>query len=229
MFQVNAKGQRAEIMLYDNIGADPWFGGGISSKMFSDALAEAGGKPLTVRINSGGGSVFEGATMYNLLGQYRAEKTVVVDGLAASIASIIAMAGDVIQMGEMSWMMIHSPWSFAMGDADAMQAEADKLRDFAGDMAEAYMKRTGADDKTVAKWMTGENWFDAQEAVDAGLATEIVASQKIAAWVPFDRFGYKQVPKAVLERQPCIDTRAQLAQMEQALRARGIDTLKLAR
>ena len=229
MFQVNAKGANAEILIYDNIGADPWFGGGVTAKMISEALAEAGKKPLTVRINSGGGSVFEGANIYNLLAQYPAHKTVVVDGLAASIASIIAMAGDTIQMGELSWFMIHSPWSYCVGDAETMQAEADKLRDFGADMAKTYAKRTGASDKTVAEWMTGENWFNPEQAIEAGLATEVVAAQQIAACVSFERFGYKQVPKAVLEAQPCIDTRAALASVEQRLRARGLDTLSRAR
>ena len=230
MLQVNAKAADGpEILLYDNIGEDPLFGGGVSAKAFAEALAQVGKQPVTVRINSGGGSVFEGAAMYNMLRQHAKQVTVVVDGLAASIASVIAMAGDVVRMGETSWFMIHAPWTFTMGDAAELRRTADTLEAMGNELQAAYQRKSKASESQVQEWMSTETWINARDAVELKLADEVVEPMKAAAWVPFDRFGYKHVPEEVKAVRPSVNTRAGLASMENVLSRLGLDSSKRAR
>lgn len=222
MLKVNAKAGEAEILLYDNIGEDPWFGGGVSAKAFNDALQAAGKVPISLRINSGGGSVFEGAAMYNMLRRHPKPVSVYVDGLAASIASVIAMAGETVQMGETSWIMIHDPWTFALGSASELRQQADLLDSLGDELVLAYTRKTGLSAADVKSLMAGETWFNPTDAVDKGFADSIFESQKAAAWAPFDRFGYKHIPEPVAKRKPSQDIAAGLASMTQALQRRGI-------
>lgn len=222
MLKVNAKAGEAEILLYDNIGEDPWFGGGVSAKAFNDALQAAGKVPISLRINSGGGSVFEGAAMYNMLRRHPKPVSVYVDGLAASIASVIAMAGETVQMGETSWIMIHDPWTFALGSASELRQQADLLDSLGDELVLAYTRKTGLSAADVKSLMAGETWFNPTDAVDKGFADSIFESQKAAAWAPFDRFGYKHIPEPVAKRKPNQDIAAGLASMTQALQRRGI-------
>lgn len=176
MIKVMARGQKsAEVLIYDPIGAD-WFGNGVTAKRFRDDLEAMGDvAEITVRINSPGGEVFDGLSIYNTLKEHPAKVTVHVDGLAASIASVIAMAGDRIVMGEGAMFMVHSPWTVAMGNADNMRATADMLDKVEVGLVDAYVSRTGKTRAAVQKWMEGETWFTRDEAVAAGLATEIAA------------------------------------------------------
>jgi ATP-dependent protease ClpP protease subunit len=176
MIKVMARGQKsAEVLIYDPIGAD-WFGNGVTAKRFRDDLEAMGDvAEITVRINSPGGEVFDGLTIYNTLKEHPAKVTVHVDGLAASIASVIAMAGDRIVMGEGAMFMVHSPWTVAMGNADNMRATADMLDKVEVGLVDAYVSRTGKARAAVQKWMEGETWFTRDEAIAAGLATEIAA------------------------------------------------------
>lgn len=163
----------AEILIYDPIGQD-WYGNGVTAKRFRDDLAALGNvTDITVRINSPGGEVFDGFSIYNALKQHAAKVTVHVDGLAASIASVIAMAGDEVFMGEGAMFMVHSPWTIAMGDADNMREVADMLDKIEVGLVDAYVAHTQQDRKTVEKWMAVETWFTRQEAIDAGLATGV--------------------------------------------------------
>jgi ATP-dependent protease ClpP protease subunit len=224
VLKVNAKAGEAEILLYDNIGEDPWFGGGISAKAFNDALQQAGKVPISLRINSGGGSVFEGAAMYNMLRRHPKPVNVYVDGLAASIASVIAMAGETIQMGETSWIMIHDPWTFALGSASDLRQQADLLDSLGDELVLAYTRKTGLSAAEVKGLMNGETWFNPTDAVAKGFADSIFESQKAAAWAPFDRFGYKHVPEPVATRKVATNIAAGIASMTQALQRRGINT-----
>src|SRR4051812_38891460 len=128
MIRVKARGPtEADILIHQEIGEN-WFGDGLTSKRFSDDLAKLGDvRQINVDINSPGGAVYDGISIYNLLRAHGARINVKVTGIAASIASVIAMAGDSIEMGVGAMMMIHQPWSIAIGNADDMREFADVL------------------------------------------------------------------------------------------------------
>lgn len=181
-YKVQAKGDRGEIYLYDIIGSS-WFGG-ISAKQFSADLKALGSvSTIDVRINSDGGDVFEGRTMYTLLAEHKARVVVHVDGLAASIASLIAMAGNEIRMADGSFMMLHNPWGVTIGDAADHRVRAELLDTIAATMRQTYAVRSKKDEGDVKKWMDAETWFTASEAKDVGLADIVAEPMKAAAAV----------------------------------------------
>jgi ATP-dependent protease ClpP protease subunit len=175
----------AEVEIYSPIGQN-WYGDGLTAKRFRDDLKALGNvSEIVVRINSPGGEVFDGFAIYNALVEHPAKVTVHVDGLAASIASVIAMAGDRILMGKGAMFMVHSPWTIAIGDAENMRATAEMLDKIEVGLVDAYVDRTSQDRKTVEGWMEGETWFTAGEAVEAGLADALAddeSPESAAAW-----------------------------------------------
>jgi ATP-dependent protease ClpP protease subunit len=164
-----------ELWIYADIGFS-WWDDGITAMDFAKELSEVKAKRLTVRINSRGGDVFDGVAIANLIREHPATVTVKVDALAASIASVIAMAGDTIVMGDQSQMMIHDASGFSMGNAADMRETADLLDMISDNIAGAYAKKAGGDAKDWRKVMQGEKWYTAQEAVDAGLADELAST-----------------------------------------------------
>lgn len=173
----------AEITIYEEIG-DSWWGG-VSAKSFSDELKGIAStvKNLSVRINSPGGNVFDGISIYNRLKQHKATVTVYVDGLAASIASIIALAGDEVVMGEGALMMIHKPMSCVCGNQIDMEAMVQRLDDVEDQLLNIYKKKTGIDRTELKNMLAAENgegtWMSAQEALDFGFADKIMDSEDI--------------------------------------------------
>ncbi|MEU0465027.1 head maturation protease, ClpP-related [Amycolatopsis sp. NPDC006131] len=161
-----------ELWIYDEIS---WWG-----VCAADVAAQLNGHrgDLHVRINSPGGDVFEGFAIYNMLAQLDGTVTVTVEGLAASAASFIAMAGDEIRMCLASQMMIHDPWGVCVGAADDMRGMAGVLDSLAETLAAIYAERAGGDVATWRETMRGEQWYNPQEAVDAGLADEIVTPKR---------------------------------------------------
>src|SRR5581483_6424383 len=165
----------AEILLYDEIGY--W---GVTAKDFMQGLAAAGDGPLTLRINSPGGDVFDGLAIYNALRARKAPVTCVVDGLAASAASFIAMAGASTVMAEQSMLMIHNAWGICMGDRNDMldmAAVMDKIDSQLGDIYAGKCGKPAADLRTM---MDDETWFTSNEAKDAGLCDSILTSPQEA-------------------------------------------------
>jgi ATP-dependent protease ClpP protease subunit len=161
---------KAEVLIYDPIGEN-WFGDGLTAKRFRDDLAGLGDvSEIVVRINSPGGEVFDGFAIYTALKEHKARVVVHVDGLAASIASVIAMAGDEIVVGTGAMFMVHSPWTIAIGDSDDMRSVAEMLDKTEVGLVDAYVARTGQARATVEEWMQGETWFTRDEAIEAGLA-----------------------------------------------------------
>ena len=166
----------AEILIYEPIGQD-WFGNGLTARRFIDDLARMGDvKDIVVRINSPGGEVFDGFAIYNALKNHPAQIHVQIDGLAASIASIIAMAGDLVTMGDGAMMMIHNPWTIAMGDSEDMRKTADMLDKVTEGLLDAYESRTGINRDELKTMLANETWFTTQEAIDRGFADERSAS-----------------------------------------------------
>lgn len=175
--KARANNTTAEILLYEEIGS--W---GVSAKQFRGDLEDLGNvSDIEVRINSPGGSVFDGAAIFNLLKQHDAKVTVFIDGLAASIASVIAMAGDEIIMAENALMMIHDPWSLAIGNAADFRREADFLDKVKDTLVTTYETRTGMDRDEIAALLTDETWLDAEEAVEFGFADRTVEARLEAA------------------------------------------------
>lgn len=172
----------AEITIYGEIGAS-WWGDSITPKQFSKDLKDLGDvNEITVRVNSGGGSVFDGLAIRSLLKNHNATVTVHVDGYAASIASIIAMAGDKIVMAKGSMMMIHNPatslWGGESKDFREIADFLDKIRD---SLVDVYVARTGKDAAEIIDMMNNETWMSAAEAVEMGFADEVEDSSPVTA------------------------------------------------
>lgn len=163
------KDTAAEIFIFDEIGY--W---GITAADFAKSLKDIDAKTINVRINSPGGSVFDGFAIYNALVQKDAEIVVIVDGWAASIASVIMCAGDVIKIGEAAQVMIHEPWGIVIGSAADMRMEADVLDGLESAIVDIYEARTGADRDDLTAWVKAETWFKGSAAVEAGFADEVI-------------------------------------------------------
>jgi ATP-dependent protease ClpP protease subunit len=164
----------SSISIYDSIG-DNWEGTGVTATRVSAALRSIGAnQDVTVNVNSPGGDFFEGVAIYNLLRQHQAKVTVRVLGLAASAASVIAMAGDEILMGDGSFLMIHNAWAVAIGNRHDMADAADRLAPFDAAMATVYSKRAGISEADAAAMMDKETWINASQAVADGFATGMI-------------------------------------------------------
>lgn len=175
----------AVLQIFDQIGED-WFGGsGISAKAFSDALQSVGPGPLVIEINSPGGNVWDGLAIYNMLRGRQSPVTTRVVGIAASIASIIALAGDTIEMADASLFMIHDPSGMVAGTSEDMRKMANALDQHAEILAGIYVKRTGKTSAQIRAAMSAETWFTAQEAIQFGLADKSTEQLAMAAcWHP---------------------------------------------
>ena len=203
-FRIQAKGKTAELWLYCVVG-DSWWDDCITAKQFADQLnAHKDISTILLHINSPGGCVFDGIAIYNLLRSHKARVEVEIEGLAASIASVIAMSGDVIRMAANSFFMIHDPWTTAMGTAKDMRDTAIRLDLVKSNIVDSYMHRTS--DRTsrqqVEEWMDAETWLTAQEALDVGFIHEISNSLDMAASADrmrydFKRYGFKRLPQKV--------------------------------
>ena len=163
--------ETGEIFLYDAIG-DPWWGMIGAENVIGD-LAKMGGKRVTMRIASPGGSVDEGRLIYNAMKRYQGGVDVVVDSSAYSIASYIAMAGERVVMAKNAMMMIHNPWTMAFGDAAELRKTADVLDKYRDSIVDAYTDKSDKDRKKMLAILDAETWYTAQEAVDEGFATEV--------------------------------------------------------
>ena len=191
-FEIKAKGKTVEIWIYEDIG-DTWIGG-ISAKQFADELKAAGAiDKITLYLNSSGGSVMDGLAIYNTLKRHKAHKTVEIDGFAVSIASIVAMSGDVIRMAENGMFMIHDPWIVTSGTADELRTQAEAMDKIKDGLAGTYQKKTGLEIDDIKTMMTDETWMSAAEALEFGFIDEITAEQKMAAQYDLSRF--KNAPK----------------------------------
>lgn len=168
----------ATISMYEPIG-ESWDGGGVTAKRIAGALRSIGAKDITVNINSPGGDFFEGVAIYNLLREHKAKVTINVMGLAASAASVIAMAGDEINMGDGSFLMIHNAWAVAIGNRHDMRESADRLEPFDKAMADVYAARTGMKPEEAAALMDKETWIGATQAVEDGFATGLIERDQI--------------------------------------------------
>lgn len=195
--QALAAPNAAEISIYDEIGM--W---GVTAKQFiSDLKALGDVKDITVSINSLGGSVFDGLTIYNALRASGANVTVKIMGIAASIASIIAMAGKKIVMPENSFMMIHNPLNGIYGNADDMREMADILDKVGSSLVATYVARTGKSEEEVKVLMDAETYMTAAEAKELGFCDEVIPAVEVKAAFEVDRLP-ENVRSLFLAQQP---------------------------
>lgn len=197
-YSIKAKADKsAEVWIYEQIGED-WWGGGVTAKDFTKELKALDVDSIDLHINSPGGAVFDGNAIYNALKSHRASITTYIDGLAASIASVIALAGDKVVMAENALFMIHDPWGMAMGTADDMRSTADVLDKVKGTITGVYASRTGRDEDDIAADMKAETWYSASEALAAGFVDEVGAEMKLAACFDLTAMPFKHVPETLL-------------------------------
>lgn len=186
--KANKQTNRGEIIIYEDIGES--FFGGIGPKSFAEEIKALGNvDAVDIYINSPGGSVFDGIAIYNQIKRLPMRKDVHIDGIAASIASLIAMAGDTITIASNGTMMIHDPWGFAVGTASDMRKSAEALDMLRGTLLDTYATRTGGDRDKISQWMAAETWMNADDALARGFATAKTGEQQINASFPMlDRF-----------------------------------------
>lgn len=183
-----------EMFIYDDIG--PAWMGMIDASTVISALRDYEGR-LTVRINSAGGSVDEAIAIYNALERHRGGVDVAVDSIAASAASYIAMVGEKITIAEGGEFMIHSPWTIAIGNAPELRKTADILDSYESRIRGGYKKRMQLDDEELMALLAEEKWYNAAEAVEAGLADEI--GNYAVDPVPIAEGRFKNTPKSLLQ------------------------------
>ena len=161
------------LFLNGEISDETWYGDEVTPQLFKDELnAESG--DITVWINSPGGDVFAAAQIYNMLRDYKGHVTVKIDGLAASAASVIAVAGDTVLVSPVAVMMIHNPATIAMGNTKDMEAAIAMLNEVKESILNAYVDKTGLSRNKLSKMMDDETWFNAKKAVELGFADKVL-------------------------------------------------------
>lgn len=179
-YSMTAKGEEAEVFIYEDVGAG-WLGG-VSAKQFAADLKALGSvKTINLRINSYGGEVFDGVAIYTQLKNHPARVIAHIDGVAASIASVIAMAGDEIRIAEAGFIMIHNASGGVFGEAKDMRKVADLLDTVTATIADIYEARTGQTMEAIRSYMDEETWFTSAEAVEKLFADSVVENLRIAA------------------------------------------------
>lgn len=198
------------ISVFDTIGEDWWTGGGFTLRRLDAALRSIGRRDFEVHINSPGGDMFEGVAIYNKIRDHAdghgLKVKVKIVGLAASAASVIAMAGDEIEIASSGFIMIHNCWTIAMGNRNEFAEMAATMEKFDASMAGVYEARTGHSADEIAAWMDAETWFSGQEAVEASFATALLPVDRVVS----DPASASKAGAAKAERQ-----------MERALRMAG--------
>lgn len=183
--RMTANSEAAEVLIYDEIGAY-----GVSAKSFLDELgAIPDASAITLRINSPGGSVFDAVAIYNALKRRSGTVTVSIDGIAASAASYVAMAGGEVVMPENAFLMIHDPSGMVMGSAADMRAMAEALDKIRDSLVTGYSAKSGAAIEAVAALMAKETWLSASEALALGFCDRLAEPVRIAAHFDLARFG----------------------------------------
>ena len=165
------------LFLNGTIAEESWFDDDVTPQLFKDEL-NSGTGDITVWINSPGGDCVAAAQIYNMLSNYKGKVTVKIDGIAASAASVIAMAGDTVLVSPVSMLMIHNPATIAWGDHAEMQKAIDMLSEVKESIINAYVLKTGLSRPKLSHLMDAETWMDANKAVELGFADEIMTRAK---------------------------------------------------
>ncbi len=205
-WEVKATGKKVgEVYIYGGIYSYKLDDEDTTAKSFKEDLDTLGDiDSLNIYVNSPGGSVFQAQAIHSIIARHKAEKTVYIDGLAASAASFLIMAADKILMPKNATMMIHNPLALVIGNANDLRHEADALDQIRVGMMEASLSHTGEklDEKKLKELLNAETWLTAEESYGYGLADELIDAKDIAACVDKDLFNrYKNIPKSLLEEK----------------------------
>jgi ATP-dependent Clp endopeptidase proteolytic subunit ClpP len=200
-------------MLYDEIG--PSYYGLLDGKWMVDQLREAGGQPVRVRVNSPGGSVFEGQAMYSALASYTPGVIVQIDALAASAASFVAMAASRIEIAANAMVMIHNAWGATIGGAAQHEKAAAMLRKIDDQLVDQYAARTKQDKDKIRDWMAAETWMTAEEAVANGFADAVGQQLSVKACVRDGMFA--RTPRELLSAAASVSPNVAAAAMRRRL------------
>jgi len=183
---IEAKGKSTDIHIYDEIGVH-----GITAKSFLEDLRGLKGKDVVVHINSTGGDVFQGQAIYTALKNYSGKVTVKIEGLAASMATIIALAADKVEMTSNSLFMIHSPMCNVFGNKAAMRKQVNALEKVETTMLSVYTAKTNISEDEIEQMMARETWLSAHEALELGFVDEVLGSVKVVARYDLNGFENK--------------------------------------
>lgn len=191
----------AELTLYGEISDISWWGDEVTPKQFKEDLDALGDiDTLNVYINSPGGDVFAGQAIYSMLKRHKATINVYVDGLAASIASLIAMAGDKVIMPANAMMMVHNPWTFAYGNANDFRKLADDMDKIRDSMVVAYESRSALTTDEIIELLDAETWLSAEDCLEYGFCDEIEEAKEMAACVDTKYLSmYQNIPENLKE------------------------------
>ena len=185
--------------LYGTIAEESWFDDDITPEMFREELF-AGDGPITVWINSPGGDCIAASQIYTMLMDYRGEVTVKIDGIAASAASVVAMAGTRVLMAPTAMMMIHNPATAAFGDHVDMEKAIDMLSEVKESIINAYEIKTGLPRKQLARMMDETTWMNAKKAIELGFADDVLSDEKRVPEAEPYAFSEDAVEKALINR-----------------------------
>ena len=208
--------------LYGTIAEESWFDDDITPAMFREELF-AGSGPVTIWINSPGGDCFAASQIYTMLMDYKGPITVKVDGIAASAASVIAMAGTEVLMSPTAMMMIHNPATIAIGDHKDMEKAIDMLEEVKASIINAYELRSGQPRKTISKMMDEETWMNAKKAVELGFADRLLEDEKLAEDLTAYSFSASAVERVLINK---ISKKAEPSEKKPETEGRSVDELK---
>lgn len=194
----NKAGKPADVYIFDEIGTY-----GITAQEFITDIKDLKDTPINLRINSLGGDVFDGMAMYNVIKRREAKTTVYIEGIAASIATIISLGADEVVMAENSLFMIHNAWGGTMGEAKDMRKTAETLEKITGELTDIYRKKTGLSYDALAEMMDEETWLNANEAFEMGFIDTISDSIKVAA--KYDVSKFKNITQEEIQNKLSIN------------------------
>ena len=189
----------AEIMIYDEIGPAWW--GLIDAQSVMGALSQMDGKRVTLRLNTPGGSVDEGIAIYNALKRHKGGVTTVVDSLAASMGSYLLQSGDERIVASNAMVMVHDPWSIALGNAAELRKTADVLDKYAQRMVPDYAERSGKSLDEILAIMAAETWYAGQEIIDAGFADRLESESSTEPVLAGLRHLSRNAPESLFKRR----------------------------
>ena len=209
-YDIRNESKDVDIYIYDEIGSHD-----VNAKSFIEELKKYKGKPLNIHINSIGGEVFDGMAIANAIKQHQGETRSYVEGIAASIATIVVLAADKVYMSENSLFMINNAWGGSMGEANDLRKQADVLEKISNEIANTYVKKTNLPVDRVKEMMQEETWLNAEEAKEIGFVDEITEAIKVAA--KYDVSEFKNITESNIKSILNIKTKKEMAKSEKTL------------
>jgi ATP-dependent protease ClpP protease subunit len=222
-YKITARDDSAEVSIFGDIGSS-WWGDSVTLADFKAEFDKIRDKAeIRVLLNSPGGDVMDGMGIYNLLSGVRQKVTIEVLGMAASIASIIALAGKELVMGEGSFYMIHNPITFALGGSGDLRKAADLLDTVRGQMVGIYAQRTALTSEEIEAAMDGETWYTAEQAVEAGFASSVAdyGDTEMVASYDISKYRYAHVPVEMIADEKPSEMPANIREFEDRVRGMG--------